>query len=98
MVRAIIAKLDVVLAQVLIEAIIMKVTLDDSASLGINYMQNTTDFSSSKTTGGIGTTGANGLSGSNNTVNTVSTGLSYLANINSGKWSFDVRYDRSPNR
>ncbi len=40
MIKSIISKLDVVLAQVLIEAIIMEVTLSDDQSLGISYLQN----------------------------------------------------------
>ncbi|MDB6122239.1 MAG: Type and secretion system protein [Pedosphaera sp.] len=39
-IKDIIGKLDVVLAQVLIEAIIMEVTLDDTRSLGVSYLQN----------------------------------------------------------
>jgi general secretion pathway protein D len=39
MIKDIIKKLDVVLAQVLIEAIIMEVTLDDTRNLGISYLQ-----------------------------------------------------------
>jgi len=38
-VKDIVAKLDVVLAQVLIEAVIMSVTLTDSRDLGISYLQ-----------------------------------------------------------
>lgn len=39
MIKDIIKKLDVVLAQVLIEAIALEVSLDDSRSLGISYLQ-----------------------------------------------------------
>jgi len=39
-IKDIVAKLDVVLAQVLIEAVIIEVTLNDSHSLGISYLQN----------------------------------------------------------
>ena len=38
MIKQIISKLDVVLAQVLIEAIIMEVSLDDSKDVGISYL------------------------------------------------------------
>jgi general secretion pathway protein D len=38
-IKEIIAKLDVVLAQVLIEAVIIEVTLNDSRSLGFSYLQ-----------------------------------------------------------
>jgi len=90
MVRAIIAKLDVVLAQVLIEAIIMKVTLNDTASVGVSYMQNQTAFSSSKTIGGVNNNGSSGLSSGTNSIDNLTSGFSYLANIKSGKWNFDV--------
>ena len=39
MIKDIISKLDVVLAQVLIETIIMDVTLSDGVSLGVSYLQ-----------------------------------------------------------
>src|SRR5205823_9553376 len=39
MIKDIISKLDVVLAQVLIEAIIMEVSLDDSKNLGVSYSE-----------------------------------------------------------
>ncbi|HEX4644183.1 MAG TPA: secretin N-terminal domain-containing protein, partial [Verrucomicrobiae bacterium] len=39
MIKDIIKKLDVVLAQVLIEAIIMEVTIDDSRNIGVSYLQ-----------------------------------------------------------
>ena len=38
-IKDIVAKLDVVLAQVLIEAVIMEVTLTDSRDLGFSYLQ-----------------------------------------------------------
>jgi len=41
MVKKIIAQLDIVLPQVLIEAMIMEVSLDSSHSLGMSYIQNT---------------------------------------------------------
>lgn len=40
MIKDIISKLDVVLAQVLIETVIVQVSLDDSQSLGVSYLQN----------------------------------------------------------
>lgn len=39
MIKDIVSKLDVVLAQVLIEAVIVQVSLDDSKSLGVSYLQ-----------------------------------------------------------
>jgi general secretion pathway protein D len=41
MIKDIVSKLDVVLAQVLIEAVIAQVSLDDSQSLGVSYLQKT---------------------------------------------------------
>ncbi len=40
MIKKIIAQLDIVLAQVLIEAIIMEVNLDNSHNVGVSYLQN----------------------------------------------------------
>ncbi len=58
MIKKIISQLDIVLAQVLIEAIIMEVSLDNSHSLGVSYLQN------SPTSAGHGY--FNGLFGVNN--------------------------------
>ncbi len=44
MIKDIVSKLDVVLAQVLIEAIIMEVSLDDSKSLGVSASQQNKNF------------------------------------------------------
>src|SRR5262249_48186027 len=38
-IKDIVSKLDVVLAQVLIEAIVMEVTLDDTLNVGVSYLQ-----------------------------------------------------------
>ncbi len=89
MIKDIIAKLDVVLAQVLIEAIIMEVSLDDSRSVGFSYLQ------PPKTTGnltGVGalknvpflTPGSYGLgsSGTNGTTaNSLPGGFSYVGSL-----------------
>jgi general secretion pathway protein D len=40
-IKDIVAKLDVVLAQVLIEAVIVEVTLDNNSSLGVNFLEQT---------------------------------------------------------
>jgi general secretion pathway protein D len=52
MIKSIIAKLDVVLAQVLIEAIIMEVSLDNSKSIGFSAAQEAKAFT--PTIGGVG--------------------------------------------
>ena len=40
MIKDIIQQLDIVLAQVLIEAVIMEVSLDNSHNVGVSYLQN----------------------------------------------------------
>jgi general secretion pathway protein D len=90
MIKDIIAKLDVVLAQVLIEAIIMEVSLDDSKNYGISYLQK--QFQPSSPTsyfqgiGGINNGG--GLSRSTfgaltNGAGSLPSGFSYLASFGS---------------
>jgi general secretion pathway protein D len=59
MIKSIVAKLDVVLAQVLIEAIIMEVSLDDSRNIGVSAAQETKVFNSQNPS-------AAGLGGFNN--------------------------------
>jgi general secretion pathway protein D len=51
-IKDIVSKLDVVLAQVLIEAVIMEVTLDDSVNVGVSYLQK--DLSRAGDFNGIG--------------------------------------------
>src|SRR5581483_1114404 len=53
MIKDIISKLDVVLAQVLIEAIVMEVSLDDSKNVGFSYLQHPKTFGNNGTAGAI---------------------------------------------
>jgi general secretion pathway protein D len=87
-IKDIISKLDVVLAQVLIEAVIIEVTLNDNRSLGLNYAQQTPRGIGSFT--GIGAinngtplnassfANAVGGSGTNGTASALPGGLSFL--------------------
>ncbi len=94
MIKSIIEKLDVVLAQVLIEAIIMEVDLSDNKSLGVSYLQTKpTDLAKGGSYAGQGGinnvgyltpsafgAGTNGAAG-------LASGFSYLANLGG---SFDA--------
>jgi general secretion pathway protein D len=53
MIKTIISQLDVVLAQVLIEAVIMEVSLDNSSQLGISYLQQPKQVGSFTGAGGV---------------------------------------------
>lgn len=70
MIKEIIAKLDVVLAQVLIEAVILDVTLGDNFSLGINAGQ-----------APYSTAGASGGGAINNAKDPLSSGMAFLNNL-----------------
>ncbi|MDB6026737.1 MAG: Type and secretion system protein [Verrucomicrobiales bacterium] len=63
-IKDIISRLDVVLAQVLIEAIVMEVSLDDSKNVGVSYLQQPKKF-------GGGVTGAGGVNNGTPFVNPV---------------------------
>jgi general secretion pathway protein D len=52
-IKDIISKLDVVLAQVLIEAIVMEVSLDDSKNIGFSYLQHPKTFGNNGGSGAI---------------------------------------------
>jgi general secretion pathway protein D len=83
-IKDIIAKLDIVLAQVLIEAVILSVELDKSQNLGVSYLQNTpTTFGkwNGQGAGGAGTflnnSSFSGGSGSN-AVSALGGGFNYV--------------------
>jgi len=78
MIKDIIARLDVVLAQVLIEAIIMEVSLDNGQSLGISYLQQPQRVGNWVAGGGVNN-GQSAPSGGTN-----STGLLGIQNLASG--------------
>jgi general secretion pathway protein D len=83
MIKDIVSKLDVVLAQVLIEAVVISVTLTDSRDLGVSYLQH--PQSSGKWTG-VGAINNNNflsaanyaLSGGTNASGSIPGGFSYL--------------------
>ena len=95
-IKDIISKLDVLLAQVLIESIIMDVGLGNEVNMGVSAVQQPQQFNNSKVTGGgaminggssflntlqnVATNGATTFSSSLPT-NALSGGLSYFANI-----------------
>jgi general secretion pathway protein D len=85
-IKDVISKLDVVLAQVLIDAIIMEVSLDNSRDLGVSYNQ--TSASTSHNLSGIGALNNglflnknNFLSGGTNGLSGLPSGLSYAADF-----------------
>ncbi len=90
MIKSIIDKLDVVLAQVLIEAIIMEVSINDNRSVGISYLQHQQTKGNVSTIGALnnGNVGsANGLTsfangGTTNALSGLTSGFSYLTSIN----------------
>lgn len=84
-IKDIVAKLDVVLAQVLIEAAIVQVSLSDSKDLGVSYLQKST--STSGNFRGIGAINNNNILNGNSFVQGTGTngllpsGFSYLASF-----------------
>jgi general secretion pathway protein D len=86
MIKDIVSKLDVVLAQVLIEAVVISVTLTDSRDLGVSYLQH--PQSSGKWTG-VGAINNNNflsaanyaLSGGTNASGSIPGGFSYLSSF-----------------
>lgn len=88
MIKDIVSKLDVVLAQVLIEAAIIQVSLDDSHSLGVSYLQNKPSTPGNSFTG-IGALNNNNMLSMNNFTSGTGTnggaslpgGFSYLAKL-----------------
>ncbi len=67
MIKTIIAQLDVVLAQVLIEAIIMEVTLENGQNLGVSYLQQPRQTGRFTGAGGVNNGQAFPTSGTNGT-------------------------------
>ena len=87
MIKKIIAQLDIVLAQVLIEAIIMEVNLDNSHNLGVSYVQNNSSKIGNYFQGLAGLNNGTFLSSSSfanagtNLTASLPSGFSYLANF-----------------
>jgi general secretion pathway protein D len=104
-IKKIISQLDVVLAQVLIETIIMDVTIDNTWNLGVSAAQEPNNFSANSAGGGANNSGQNflsllGNSGTNvtssffgsfttNLNGVLGSGLSYWGNLGSGP-TFDL--------
>ncbi len=86
MLTNIVSKLDVMLAQVLIEAVVIDVTLGDSYSLGVSAIQNKRDVGKFTGTGGINS-GQSFLSGITNLATGLPTGFSYF-----GQWAGDMQF------
>lgn len=88
MIKMIIDKLDVVLAQVLIESIIMEVNLSNNRDIGISYLQHPQTFGNSSTVGGINNAGDSSAlynaasSSGTNALSNLAGGFSYLGSIN----------------
>jgi general secretion pathway protein D len=87
-IKEIIAKLDVVLAQVLIEAVVVEVSLNNSMTLGISYLQtqphggNNFLGQGAVNNGNFLTPGSfNVISGVTNTASSLPSGFSYLASL-----------------
>lgn len=88
-IKDIIAKLDIVLAQVLIEAVIIEVSLNSSSSLGVSYMENQPHGFGNSFIGQGGINNGNVLapgsfniiSGATNVAGNLPSGFSYLASL-----------------
>lgn len=97
-IKGIIAKLDVVLAQVLIEAVIIEVTLNDSKNLGFSYLQGHPQGIGNYFQGIGAINNGNALSqGSFNAIGAAATnagslpsGFSYLANLGNNDLDISV--------
>jgi general secretion pathway protein D len=86
-IKEIVAKLDVVLAQVLIEAVILELTLTDSRDLGFNYLQHPQQVGNVTGVGAINTkqflhaSDFSGINGVTNTGGSIPQGFSYLTSF-----------------
>ncbi len=90
MIKTIIAQLDVVLAQVLIEAIIMEVSLDDTKQMGISYLQQPKTTGKFTGAGGVNngqTIPTGGTNGSTLGIQNLASGFSYFGTFGN---DFDV--------
>jgi general secretion pathway protein D len=108
-IKHVVSQLDVLLAQVLIESIIMDVNLGDSVNTGVSVVQQPKQYNNSNVTGGgamlngpqsfLGTLqslATNGLAGSSLPTNALSSGLSYFGNIGD-TWNIAVQAAASDN-
>jgi general secretion pathway protein D len=81
MITNIVAKVDVLLAQVLIEAIIMEVSLNDSSNLGVSMLQNPRKVGNDLTGAGGVNNGQPFLNNITNLASGLPSGFSYFGNI-----------------
>lgn len=83
MITNIVAKLDVLLAQVLVEAVVFEVNLGDSVNFGMSMVQNPRKFGNDFTGGGgFNNSGGSFLSGVTNLAGSLPSGLSYFGSVN----------------
>jgi general secretion pathway protein D len=88
-IKDIVSKLDVVLAQVLIEAVVIEVSLNNSSSLGVSYLENKPHGFGNSFIGQGGINNGNVLgpgtfnllSGATNAAGSLPSGFSYLASL-----------------
>lgn len=80
MITNIISKIDVLLAQVLIESIIMEVSIDNGKNIGVSYLQNPQTFGKLTTAGGVNN-GAQLLSTFTNLAGQLPSGFSYFGSF-----------------
>ncbi|MCF7766002.1 MAG: hypothetical protein K9N62_20230 [Verrucomicrobia bacterium] len=80
MITNIVSKVDVLLAQVLIEAIILEVKLGESQNVGVSMVQNPQKFGNNVTSGGINN-GQSFLNGVTNLSSGLPAGFSYFGKI-----------------
>ena len=81
MITNIVAKVDVLLAQVLIEGIVLAVTIGDELDLGVSWLQNPKRFGNDFLGGGAVNNGQNFLSGVTNVASAFPSGFSYYGKI-----------------
>ncbi|MBI4324076.1 MAG: hypothetical protein HY674_02310 [Chloroflexi bacterium] len=81
MITNIVAKVDVLLAQVLIEGIVLSISLDNTQDLGVSWLQNPKRFSDKFSGAGGVTAGAPFLSSVTNLAGGLPSGFSYFGNI-----------------
>jgi general secretion pathway protein D len=81
MITNIVAKVDVLLAQVLIEGIVLAVNIDDTLNLGVSWLQNPKRFGNDFAGGGAINNGQNFLSGASNIVGSFPSGFTYFGRL-----------------
>ncbi|MDB6055783.1 MAG: Type and secretion system protein [Verrucomicrobiales bacterium] len=87
MITNLVAKVDVLLSQVLIEAIIMEVTLDKGQTFGVNYLQHPKVFGDVSTAGGLRNNNLPFLGSVTNLASSLPSGFSYFGQIGN---NFDI--------